>query len=144
MFNFSGIIFRLWGVCGIMFLLGAILILIEKPWKKKFSFRNNIVQILTIGFSICLGLFYVSRLIFTDVSSYTGVFVSSNRDSSVAPPLPVTFEYVFDGNSEKNKVFYLDVFSKKEIFPDEFKENVRYTIYYDTLTSVIVRVEAED
>ena len=30
--NFSGIIYRIWGVCGVMLLLGIVCILFEKPW----------------------------------------------------------------------------------------------------------------
>ena len=94
-----------------------------------------------IVFAVCLGLVYVSRIFFPDVSSYTGVFIETNRNSRVAPPLPVTYEYVFWDGEGKRQVFYLDIFSKEEIFPYEFASNQQYTIYFDEFTNVITRVE---
>ena len=95
-----------------------------------------------IAFAIGMSLIYASRIVFPDVSSYTGEFIESHRNSRVAPPLPVTSEYVFWNGEGKRQVFYLDVFSKKEIFPSEFEVHQKYTIYYDEFTNVIIKVEA--
>lgn len=94
-----------------------------------------------IAFAICLGLIYVSRVVFPDVSSYTGEFIETHRNSRVAPPLPFTDEYVFWNGEGKRQVFYLDIFSKKEIFPYEFVSDQKYTIYFDEFTNVITKVE---
>ena len=34
-----------------------------------------------------------------------------------------------------------DIYSKRKIFPEEFKEAQEYTIYYDKLTKIIVKVD---
>ena len=76
-----------------------------------------------------------------DYSSYTGEFIETHRNSRVAPPLPFTDEYVFWDGEGKRQVFYLDIFSKKEIFPYEFVSDQKYTIYFDEFTNVIVNIE---
>lgn len=141
MYNFSGIVYRIGGVSGIMLLLGIICILLEKPWIKGFKFKSCMIGMLLVIAGIGSGVFFASRIVFPDVSSYTGEFIRSNRDSTVAPPLPLTNEYVFWNGEGKKQGFYLDVLSKKEIFPYDFEEGQEYMIYFDEVTNVIVRVD---
>lgn len=142
MYNFSGIVYRIWGVCGIILLVGIIAILCAKPWMPDFNISKVKIDLLFIVFAICLGSIYISRIVFPDVSSYTGEFIETHRNSRVAPPLPFTDEYVFWNGEGKRQVFYLDIFSKKEIFPYEFVSSQKYTIYFDEFTNVITKVEA--
>lgn len=141
MYNFSGVLYRIWGVCGVILALGVVCILFEKPWAKNFKIQNCKLGLITIAVAVCLGLVYVSRIVFPDVSSYTGEFIETHRNSRVAPPLPVTNEYVFWNGEGKRRVFYLDIFSKKEICPYEFVCGRKYTIYFDDFTNVITKVE---
>ena len=141
MYNFSGVFYRIWGVCGILLLVGILCILVERPWAKKVTLKDLKAGLLITVFAIGLGLVYTSRILFPDVLSYTGDFVDTHRNSRVAPPLPLTDEYVFWNGEGKRQVFYLDFFSKKEIFPYEFEYGRQYTIYYDDFTNVIVKVE---
>ena len=141
MFNFSGIIYRIFGVCGAIFILGIIYILLNKPWSQNFKIQNCKLSIISIALAVCLSLLYISRIIFPAVSSYTGEFIDHHRNSRVAPPLPVTYEYVFGNDEDKKHVFYLDVFSKEKIYPSEFEHGCKYTIYFDKLTKVIVAVK---
>jgi hypothetical protein len=125
-------------------ILGVVCILFNKPWAKSFKIQDCKLGVIIIAIAVCMGLVYASRIAFPDVSSYVGEFVDVHRNSRVAPPLPITYEYVFwDGEGEK-KVFYLDVFSKREIFPDEFVNDQKYKIYYDEFTNVIIKVEFVD
>lgn len=144
MYDFSGIVFRLWGVCGIMFLLGVIGLLLSEPWKKGYRFKDDWVGWISIACSVVLAIVLASRILFPDVSVHTGAFLSSARNSRAAPPLPVTREYVFENPGERHKCFYLDAFSMKKVFPQEFECGEVYTIYYDKLTKVIVGVEIND
>lgn len=89
-----------------------------------------------------MSLVYISRVVFPNVSSYAGEFVSTNRNSRVAPPLPLTSEYVFWNGEGKKQVFYLDALSKKEIIPYELETGKEYIIYFDDFTNVIVKIEA--
>jgi hypothetical protein len=140
MYNFSGIMYRIWSTCGFLFFLGCLLIILEKPWKKcniKKCISGFVIALLGIG----LAVIYLSRMFYPNISVYTGEFISSNRDSSVAPPLPLTNEYCFWNGNEKKKVFYLDILSKKEIFPNDFETGEEYVVYYDEFTKIIVKVE---
>ena len=141
MYNFSGIVYRIWGVCGIVLLVGIIAILCAKPWMPDFTISKFKIDLLFIVFAICLGSIYISRIVFPNVSSYTGEFIETHRNSRVAPPLPFTDEYVFWNGEGKRQVFYLDIFSKKAIFPYEFVSDQKYTIYFDEFTNVITKVE---
>lgn len=141
MYNFSGIWFRIWGVCGAILLLGVVCILLEKPWSNTFKLRDCKIGLICIVIALLFGVGYFKSILSPDVSSYTGEFMSANRNSRVAPPLPVTFQYAFWNGDEQKLVFYLDAFSKKEIFPYEFEQGKEYTIYYDSRTNIIVKVE---
>ena len=141
MYNFSGIFYRIWGVSGVMLLLGIVVVLFEKPWKGGFAFRKCKIGLVLIAVSLCLALIYFSRIVRPDVAVHTGVFEEEHRNSQVAPPLPFTTEYIFDNGDEPRKVLYLDVFSKKQIIPDGFAKNHIYTVCYDRFTKVILRVD---
>lgn len=144
MYNFSGIWFRIWGVRGILFLAGIVLLLLEKPWSHHFSLKKCKIALLAITCSVLLGFFYAYRIFFPDIASYRGEFLNSHRVPNEAPPLPVTYEYVFWNGEGLKQPFYLDIFSKKEIFPDEFQPEQDYRIYFDMFTDVIVKVETEN
>lgn len=144
MYNYSGILYRIYGVGGIILLLGVLGLLLKKPWSKGWKIQDCKLDLIIIAVSVVFIVFYVSRIFFPNISSYTGNFIKSNRNSRVAPPLPFTNEYVFwNGEGKKNK-FYLDIFSKEAIFSDIFEKNQKYTIYFDKLTNIIVKVEVVD
>lgn len=140
MFNFSGVLYRIWGVCGVILVLGVACILLNRPWARKVKIKDCKLGLIMIAAAIGLSLLYASRIVFPGVSSYTGEFIDSHRNSRVAPPLPVTNEYVFWNGEGKKQTLYLDIFSKK-IFPDDFVSDRKYTIYFDEFTNVIVQVE---
>lgn len=141
MYNFSGLLFRVWGVCGIIFLLGLFLLLFEKPWSSTFTIKNCKLGLMLICVSLILSIFYISRIISPNISSYSGNFVKTQRNSRVAPPLPTTYEYIFNNGGEKNQVFYLDVFSKNAWIENDLIEGQEYMVYYDTFTKIILRID---
>ncbi len=141
MYCYDGIVYRILAVSGIMFLLGILCILFEKPWSDTFRMRNCIVGILLLVFSILSGIFYLTRIAFPHVLYYEGEYVEENRNSRAAPPLPLTYEYVSSNeNGEKNQVFYLDVISCNKMIPSGFSSKQTYRIYYDEPTRVIVEI----
>lgn len=113
MYNYSGIWFRIWGVCGIILLLPIVSWLFHCPWKKKVRIQGMKTEIIAVIGVIVLTLYYLSRIVFPNVASYTGAFESSYRDSSVAPPLPVTYGYCF-WNGEGKNLFFTWIFTQKE------------------------------
>ena len=141
MYNFSGVFYRVWGVCGIILFWGVVILLFKKPWAKTFNIKKCKIALLFITVAVCMGLVYTSRIVYPNVSSYTGEFVYSSTNNRVAPPLPLTKEYVFKNGEEKLQTFYLDVLSKKEVYPYHFETGKKYTIYFDNFTNIIVKIE---
>lgn len=140
-YNFSGLYYRLWGVCGPMLLLGVICIVLRKPFSRPFQIKDHKVGVALVAFSLVLGLFYTSRICFPKVESYTGAFIQSNRNSRVAPPLPLTFEFLFWNGQGYKEVVYLDVLSIKNIFPEELVVGKEYQVISDKVTHVIVQIQ---
>lgn len=96
---------------------------------------------IVIILSVIFGIYHICLIQKAEVESYSGEFVEYHRNGVIAPPLPLTAEYVFwDGEGKKQK-YYLDLISKKEIFPHEFETGKDYTIYYEKHTHVIVGVQ---
>ena len=141
MFNFSGVLYRIWGVCGVILVLGVACILLNRPWARKVKIKDCKLGLIMIAAAIGLSLLYASRIVFPGVSSYTGEFIDSHRNSRVAPHLPVTNEYVvLEWRKEKTN-FFIWTFSQKRNIPDDFVSDRKYTIYFDEFTNVIVQVE---
>ena len=142
MYNFSGLIYQILACYLFIFLLMVLCILIKKPWSKDFKFKKIIVEILAIIFAVCEISVITYKIHHPDVLSYTGEFVETHRVSGIAPPLPFTYEYTFWNGEGKKQCYYLDSFSKDEIFPyKDLDTNKEYTGYYDDFTNVIVRIE---
>lgn len=125
-----------WLICGGLLLIGGICILLKKPWEKKFRMRDHKTAVIIILTAILLGLFYASRIIFPDIGVYTGEFIDVHRKGS---GLQIN-EYRFWNGEGTKQVFSMDAFSKKEIYLPEFVEEKTYTIYFDSLTRIIVGI----
>lgn len=147
-----GIWYRVWGVSGIIIVIAIIILLFsiydsKKASKKKEQKRKTIKKDLILGIVIlAIGLtfssYYVYKAFFPNVTSCIGQFEYEKRNSRVAPPLPLTTEYLFSfENSDKKQGFYLDVISKKEIFSEDFEKECQYKIWYDEETNIILRIE---
>lgn len=117
MFNFSGVLYRIWGGCGAILVLGVACILLNRPWARKVKIKDCKLGLIMIAAAIGLSLLYASRIVFPGVSSHTGEFIDSHRNSRVAPPLPVTNEYVFWNGERKNKLFIWTFSQKKKYSP---------------------------
>lgn len=142
--NYSGIIYRIWGEAGIIILLGLACLLFSGFRTKSFSKQCFIAGVLSVLYGCGTVAYYAICLFSPQINSFQGVFYEEYRNSRVAPPLPFTMEYSFYDESNKSKVFYLDVFSKKEILPEGFLENTEYSICYETRTNIIIGVESVD
>lgn len=141
MYNYCGIIYRLWGVCGVFAIVGGLCLLVAFDQNGPRRKNGLLAGVLLILFALGLTIKYTTYLINPEVESYQGIFVEEYRDSRVAPPLPYTMAYYFTDSEGEYSVFFLDVFSKKNIFNDSFQGGDTYIIYYETNTEIIVGVE---
>lgn len=124
MYNFSGVLYRIWGVCGVVLIMGIICILLEKPWRNDFKIKDCKIGLIMVAFAVCMGLVYASRILFPHVSSYTGEFIRSYHDTGVAPPLPVTSAYVFGNDNEKKRHSIWMSFQRKKYYLLNLKRGV--------------------
>lgn len=144
MYNYSGLYFRIWGVCGIVALIGVCCLLITLDRSAKNKKETFVAGILALVVAVVMGSIYFSAIQNPDITVLEGVFVEEYRDSRVAPPLPVTHRYVFADRDGKRKFVYLDMWSKKEIHDEAFIVDQKYRITYEAKLDVIVAVEVLD
>ena len=140
--NFSGIVYRLWAEAGIVTLIGIACMLKGFGADSKSRKQDFLAAALCIGCGLALAVYYASCLCSPQVSSFEGSFYEEHANSRVAPPLPLTMEYSFLDGEKISHSFYLDVLSKKDIFPEDFRKDSEYTIWYEERTKIIVRVES--
>lgn len=142
MYNYSGLRYSMivyFVLASLLFSLLFIYIVCSAIRKKKLkSNRLNkkglLALIVLIVICLGLGLNDATKIIEKDVCVYKGEYLKEYRHFGLQ------YRYYF-GKTDDNKVFYMDVFSKREIYPYSFEEEEQYAIYYDRDTSIIVRVE---
>ena len=149
--NTAGLWYRVFGVGGFILALGIISLIFDIPLLRKRrsskkstkekSFKKSIIiTCLVIITGFLVSSFYMYKAILPNEICYEGYYEYSKRNSRVAPPFPVTSEYVF--YNDRSKVgFYLDSYSSKEIFSEDLEEGAFYRIWYEKSTYVILKVE---
>lgn len=75
-----------------------------------------------------------------NVAVYERTFVEWNRDS----PSVTCMIYWFSDEEDSKSKFHFDVFSKKKIYPKDLDKDMKYRIYYEEKTEIIVKVEELD
>ena len=128
MYDYSGVWFKIWGLSGTIFLLGVLCLIFKK--NKKYG-------CIGIFLAISLALLNFASIAKPSVSEYNGEFIEEHRNGRSV----FSYEYTFwngDGNKE---VMYLDVFSKKRIYPSDFIRGHIYKVYYDKSTRIILKVD---
>lgn len=109
-----------------------------KSWIKKN--QMFICSIILIMFALNNLNNYLSFLHNPEICVAEGILVDSYRDSNHKGLF--TTCYVLDvDDAELNKGFYMDVFSKKKIHPEEFVKGEEYRFYYEKGTDIIVKIE---
>lgn len=142
---FDGLIYRIFAVGGVITLAGTAPFFISRfasrsepaVWEKQCFLLSGV-------FGVIYTLWYLILLLNPAISMHRGYFIDEYRDSRVAPPLPLTMAYSFSNDYQPRPVFYLDVFSKKKIFNQEFDADKEYIIYYEEHTNIILKVEEVD
>ena len=144
MYDFSGILYRIYATDSILLLLGIVLLILNKLiYKRWFPKKKDWYIVLILLVALSYMIWHTSIIISPNVESFTGEFVKKKRDSRPAPPLPYTSCYTFSypETPDRKRGFYIDSFSSKKIFPEKLEVGKTYTIHYDKSTKVIVRVD---
>ena len=142
MYNLNGILYRLFATGFFVLSMGIIVLIISKFWDKE---KVNTACMWGSIFVIVVGLlgssYYIYKYINPTIDFHEGYYVEEYRDSSVAPPFPFTYRYVFTDGDNPKPSYCMDAFSRKDIYPDDFLNQMRYRIYYEKSTKIIVRIE---
>ncbi len=139
--NYSGIIYRIWAVAGVIVLLGVADLLASGIRAKSFSKSCFYTGLLVVLFGLGTAVYYANCWMNPKVDSVQGVFCEEYRNSRVAPPLPLTMECTFSDSNGEKKTLYLDVLSKKEIIPEGFQKGEEYLVCYEERSNIILNVE---
>lgn len=138
MYNLSGLYYQMksnalvFGVAGICFLL------ISRFWTKgRKNIKNFWIGVFFLAFCICSVGYHIYIINHLEISIHEGFFIEEHRES----PYLFRKEYCFSNEEGVKPLFELDIFSKKKIYPTEFKKGVKYKIYYETRKKIIVRVD---
>lgn len=142
MYNLNGILYRIVCVGGVILLIGVLLLVISRFWipqKVNIAVRNTSVIIIII--SALYIFFHVYKFNNPQILCHEGFLSREYRDSTVAPPLPLTYAYVFTNSDGLKPTFYLDTFTAKDVFNYDMEVQTKYRIYYEKDLKIIVRVE---
>lgn len=147
--DLSGVMFRIWG-CFPFFAFGGVFVALNGFYGER---RENAAKRVWIT-SICVGsaiflfsvgylFYYLDAMLNPQIVCIEGRLIESTRNSLVAPPLPVTTEYLFEGEGEQYRIsLFLDSFSKRRIFSEELQEGNTYTVWYSEKGRIIVGVDS--
>lgn len=138
MCDFSGILYRVWAVGGMVLLIGVACLLLSKIGQKDFDKSCFGAGVLCTVVGIAAIVYYLYCGFYPEVSSAQGVFTQKYHTSRVAP---FTYEYTFYNDDGFAGTFYLDSFTRKEMIPEDFVLDEEYIVHYEARTDVIVGVE---
>lgn len=137
MINLYGLWYRVIAVGGSFLLIGLTLLGISFGAKELSKKTTFLVAVLALLYGVgCFG-FYGYHIANPKQKEYQGIFKREYRDSRIAPPLPFTTAYVF----MSGETFYLDTFSKKAVFLNDFEEGKKYEIIFEEATNIILYVK---
>lgn len=138
MYDLSGLYYQMkidglvFGLVGVLFLLDSRFWNLEKKNKK-----DLLIGLVCCTVCVCSLVYHYHVISDLKVSVHEGEFVEEHRES----PYLFRMEYCFSNEGGVKPLFNLDIFSKKKIYPNNFEEDVKYRIYYEEKTNVIVKVE---
>ena len=125
-------------LCAAEAVFAIVFLITSRFWNQK---KRKITGL--IGGILCILLFmyelisHVSVITNPDIVTHEGKLIQVRRGGVVL----FGKEYVVENGNDKNEVFYLDTFSKKKIYADEFEVGEIYRIQYEKTTKIIVKVD---
>lgn len=137
MYDLSGLYYEMI-INGLIFgIVGLEFLFFSKFWMDEKNIKDLMLGLFLIVLCIsflCYHSYVISDL---EISVYEGIFIDENREN----PYLFRMEYCFGDKGKEKTLLYLDIFSKKKLYSDEFEKDVMYKIYYEEKTDVIVKIE---
>lgn len=138
MYNFRGIYYQMKSSVMLFIVLGVVFLILSKCWNAdKRSIKEMIIGVVCIVLAIVSVIYYSFIINNPKISVHEGYYVSENRANTHI----LKMEYCFSNGEDIKPIFYLDVLTKKKIYPQTFDVNQKYRIYYEEESFVIVKVE---
>ena len=138
MYNYSGIYYEMNSSVVVYSMVGILFLLLSKCWNpQKREFKKMIGGILCIVLSVASIVYYSNIIRNPIILAHEGYISREHRTNRGL----FQMEYSFTNDEGRKPVFFLDVFSKKVIHPEDFDSQQKYKIYYEDETNIIVRVE---
>ncbi len=146
-YNISGLI---WPAItrGGLWLIGTLIFLIESRfWNaEKRKIKSLVVACIFLVATIAYTSHFINQATNLKVEMCEGVFVKEQSRSRIAL---FTREYEFRDSYGKDTWCHIDSISRRfgvwpekdGVWPEGFEEGVRYRVYYDANTDIIVKVE---
>lgn len=105
--------------------------------KEKRKAKELVLGIVCMFLAIGTITYYLYVIRNPKISIHEGFFIEEHRENRSV----TRWEYVFTNDKGLKPVFYLDISSKKNIYPDDFETKNKYRIYFEERTDIIVKVE---
>lgn len=138
MYNLSGLYYVMKSNGVIFGLVGIVFFICSHFWNpQKKNMKDLKIGIIVVLCFLCFTGYYAYAIADLKISMHEGVFIEERREN----PFLFRKEYCFSNEDGLKPVFCLDYFSKKEVYPEEFEKGIRYRIYYEKRTNIIVRVD---
>ena len=138
MYDLSGLYYQLKTDALVFSVVGLLFLVCSRFWiLDKRNIKELLIGVICYFLSICSIGYHLYVINDLKVSINEGVFIEEHREN----PYLFRMEYCFSNEGGLKPLFYLDIFSKKDIYPTEFEKDAMYRIYYEEKTDVIVKVE---
>lgn len=138
MYNFGGIYYEMKSEAIVYMVSGIVFLILSRFWNMdKRNIKEAILGCICIVLTICSIIYYVHIINNPIISTHEGYFVSEYRVNKHI----LKKEYCFSNGNERKPVFYLDVLTKKKIYPEDFNSNQKYRIFYEEKSNVIIKIE---
>ncbi len=127
MYDYSGFYAQMLSPGALFILIGiAIIVIIYRHDKEsealKMGFFSIIVGMVAIGF-----LLY--QMYFTEAETFSGTFVECYKKANHGASTGI-YTYLFEDENKTRESFNMDTPSLNSVYPEGFKTNETYTIYY--------------
>ena len=139
MYNFSGIYFQMMKDTILFGTMAIVCLLVSRFWnseKRNKEYIMGAILAIVIVLSSIIDNSYALK--HQKVLACEGVLLTEKRKNRYTV---LAQEFVFKNDNGRKITCYLDLFSKKEIYPEGFELDQKYRVYYEEKTKIIVKVE---
>jgi len=138
MYDLSGLYYQMKADALVFGLVGLLFLAFSRFWIfEKRNIKELLIGVICCFLCICSLGYHLYVINDLKVSIHEGAFIEEHREN----PYLFRMEYCFSNKGGTKPLFYLDIFSKKDIYPIRFEKDMVYRVFYEEKTDVIVKVE---